>query len=67
MDRQIIKKNLFFETVFNYDSLKNHDDGVQYENINAKHIVFAELIKENSGIFQHNTLLIPEIDKWTDF
>ncbi|WP_445738360.1 NAD(P)/FAD-dependent oxidoreductase [Mariniflexile sp.] len=38
----LLKNNLFFETGFDYEGLKNLDNGVQYENITAKHIVFAE-------------------------
>jgi glycine oxidase len=57
--KQLIKKNLFFETVFNYDSLKNHDDGVQYENINAKHIVFAEGFGVKLNPFFRELPLVP--------
>lgn len=39
---QLLKNNQFFETGFNYNGLIVEDNGVQYENIKATHIVFAE-------------------------
>ena len=35
-------KNLLNHDAFNYELLENHDDHIQYNNINAKYIVFAE-------------------------
>lgn len=55
----LIKNDLFFETVFNYDNLKNHDDSVQYENINAKYIVFAEGFGVKQNPFFKELPLVP--------
>jgi len=55
----LIKKDLFFETVFNYDDLKNENNGVQYESINAKHIVFAEGFGVKQNPFFKELPLVP--------
>lgn len=38
----LLKEELLFETVFNYNNLKIENESVQYETIKAKNIVFAE-------------------------
>nr|WP_315231838.1 FAD-dependent oxidoreductase [uncultured Flavobacterium sp.] len=41
--REYLKhNNLFQEESFNYDTLIINSDGIQYKNIHAKHIIFAE-------------------------
>ena len=41
--REYLKhNNLFQEESFNYDALIINSDGIQYKNIHAKHIIFAE-------------------------
>lgn len=45
----LLKEKSLFETSFNYDDLQIQDDVVIYQNITAKHIVFAE----GSGIRQN--------------
>ncbi|MFV8334463.1 NAD(P)/FAD-dependent oxidoreductase [Flavobacterium sp. RSP29] len=41
--REYLKKyNLFQEVAFDYDALKIESDSIQYKNIHAKHIIFAE-------------------------
>ena len=39
---QLSKDELLFEKSFDYNNLQIFDDGFQYENITAKHIVFSE-------------------------
>ena len=38
----LIKNSLFIEESFDYALLKEETDGIQYKNIQAKHIIFAE-------------------------
>jgi len=45
----LLKNELLFETPFNYDDLQIQDETVNYQNINANHIVFAE----GSGVRQN--------------
>lgn len=45
----LLQDNLLFKTAFNYDGLQIGDTSVNYQNINAKHVVFAE----GSGIRQN--------------
>lgn len=55
-----LKNNeLLFESRFNYDAVINHDEGIQYENINAKHIVFAEGYGVNNNPFFNELPLVP--------
>jgi len=45
----LFKDKLLLETPFNYDDLQIEDEAVNYQNINAKHVVFAE----GSGVRQN--------------
>tara|TARA_R110002072_G_scaffold249011_5_gene407994 strand:+ start:7806 stop:8849 length:1044 start_codon:yes stop_codon:yes gene_type:complete len=45
----LLKNKLLFETPFNYNDLQTQNETVNYQNINAKYIVFAE----GSGIRQN--------------
>jgi glycine oxidase len=38
----LVKNELYLEESFDYDALKAEDEGIQYKNIQAKHIIFAE-------------------------
>lgn len=38
----LIKNNNFLEEVFDYSQVKLHSDYIQYKNIKARHIIFAE-------------------------
>ena len=38
----LLKTNSFMETAFNYEALKMEGGSIQYDHINAKHVVFAE-------------------------
>lgn len=40
--KDLKKQQLLFEDGFNYSELKSNNEGIAYNNINAKHIVFAE-------------------------
>ena len=55
----LIKNELYFETEFNYDSLKHIDTGVLYENIISKHIVFAEGFGVKRNPFFRDLPLVP--------
>ena len=55
----LLKKNLFFETDFDYSSLKILDDGIAYQSINAKHIVFAEGFGVTKNPYFNNLPLVP--------
>lgn len=45
----LLKGNLLFETPFSYDDLQIQEDAINYQNIKAKYVVFAE----GSGIRQN--------------
>jgi glycine oxidase len=40
--KYLIDTKLFLEETFDYDALVSNEDGIQYKDIRAKHIVFAE-------------------------
>lgn len=46
----LLKDKLLLETPFNYDDLQIEGEAVNYQNINAKHVVFAE----GSGVRQNS-------------
>lgn len=53
------KNNLLFEEVFNYDALRIDNESVDYENIKAKHIVFAEGFGVRKNPFFKHLPLVP--------
>ena len=55
----LLNKELLYETVFNYDDLKLEADFVQYENIKAKYIVFAEGYGIAKNPYFKNLPLVP--------
>ncbi len=55
----LLNKNLFFETDFDYSSLKILDDGVAYQSIHAKNIVFAEGFGVTKNPYFNNLPLVP--------
>ncbi|MBP0903149.1 NAD(P)/FAD-dependent oxidoreductase [Mariniflexile gromovii] len=55
----LLNSNLLFESVFDYDDLKVEINSVQYENINAKYIVFAEGFGVKQNPFFNHLPLVP--------
>lgn len=55
----LLKNNRFIEEAFDYDLLKINDDGIQYKNINAKHLVFAEGFGIKLNPFFRDLPLVP--------
>ncbi|MFG6686523.1 NAD(P)/FAD-dependent oxidoreductase [Mariniflexile sp. HNIBRBA6329] len=55
----LLNNNLLFESVFNYDDLKIETDSIQYGNIQAKHIVFAEGFGVKQNPFFNHLPLVP--------
>ncbi|WP_282136545.1 NAD(P)/FAD-dependent oxidoreductase [Seonamhaeicola maritimus] len=53
------KQNMFFEADFDYETLKMTSDKVQYENIEAKQIVFAEGFGIKKNPFFNDLPLVP--------
>lgn len=55
----LLQDNLLFKTPFNYDGLQIGDTSVNYQNINAKHVVFAEGFGIRQNTFFKNLPLNP--------
>ena len=55
----LLNANLLFESIFNYDELKLKIDSIQYRNLQAKHIVFAEGFGVKQNPFFNNLPLVP--------
>lgn len=55
----LLNNNLFVESVFNYIDLIVEPNTLQYENIIAKHIVFAEGFGVSNNPFFNNLPLVP--------
>ncbi|CAH8282652.1 glycine/D-amino acid oxidase-like deaminating enzyme [Mariniflexile fucanivorans] len=55
----LLQKDLFIESVFNYDDLVLETDIIQYKNIQAKHIVFAEGFGVKQNPFFKDLPLVP--------
>jgi glycine oxidase len=55
----LLKKDLFFETGFEYNNVKVLDDSIVYQSINAKYIVFAEGFGLNKNPYFNNLPLVP--------
>ncbi|MFD1614448.1 NAD(P)/FAD-dependent oxidoreductase [Gelatiniphilus marinus] len=56
---QLLKKDLFFENEFNYSQIEILDNAIKYNNIEAKHIVFAEGFGSNKNPFFNTLPLLP--------
>ncbi|MFD1162867.1 NAD(P)/FAD-dependent oxidoreductase [Hwangdonia seohaensis] len=57
--KQLIKENLFFEEAFNYEAVELLENGMAYQNIKAKHIVFAEGFGVVKNPFFNTLPLVP--------
>ncbi len=55
----LLKKDLFFETGFEYNNVKVLDNSIVYQSINAKYIVFAEGFGLNKNPYFNNLPLVP--------
>ena len=55
----LLKAKLLFETSFNYDDLSIQGETVNYNNIKAKHIVFAEGAGVKQNPYFNNLPLVP--------
>jgi glycine oxidase len=55
----LIEKGRFIEDAFNYDLLKTDHSGINYQNIKAKHIVFAEGFGVTQNPYFKNLPLVP--------
>ena len=55
----LLQKDLFIESVINYDDLILETDTIQYKNIQAKHIVFAEGFGVKQNPFFKDLPLVP--------
>lgn len=55
----LIKNDLFFESVFDYDDLKFLVNGIQYHTIHAKYIIFAEGFGLKKNPFFKDLPLVP--------
>jgi glycine oxidase len=55
----LIKNDLFFESVLDYDGLKFLDNGIQYNTIHAKYIIFAEGFGLKKNPFFKDLPLVP--------
>lgn len=57
--KELLSKELFFESDFDYQHIETGDEGVQYRDISAKHIVFAEGFGLVKNPFFKNLPLVP--------
>ncbi len=55
----LLKDELLFETPFNHEVLKTDNVTINYQNINAKHIVFAEGFGVKQNPYFNNLALVP--------
>lgn len=55
----LLNEALLFETIFKYDDLKINANGIQYESIQAKYIVFAEGFGVSKNPYFKNAPLVP--------
>lgn len=55
----LLNEALLFETVFKYDDLEIDTNGIQYESIQAKYIVFAEGFGVSKNPYFNNVPLVP--------
>ena len=55
----LLNDELLFEIPFSYDDLQIHKDAVKYQNIDAKHIVFAEGSGVRLNPYFNNLPLVP--------
>ncbi len=56
---QLLKEKLLFEEAFNYNAIEILEDGIQYEDVKAKHIVFAEGFGVIQNPFFNKLPLVP--------
>ncbi len=57
--KQLLKEALFFEEAFNYNTIEILETGIQYQDIRAKHIVFAEGFGLTQNPFFNTLPLVP--------
>ena len=57
--KDLQKRGLFFQKGFNHHELEIHDDYIQYKEIKAKHIVFAEGFGLKDNPFFNHLPLVP--------
>ena len=57
--KHLLKHDLFFEEAFNYNAIEILEDGIQYKNIKAKHIVFSEGFGVVKNPFFNTLPLVP--------
>jgi len=57
--KQLLNDELLFEEAFNYNEIEILDDGFQYKNVKAKHIVFAEGFGVVENPFFNTLPLVP--------
>lgn len=55
----LLKQNAFYEEDFRYTDLKQNKNGINYQNIKAKHIVFAEGFGVKENPYFNNLPLVP--------
>ncbi|WOD44199.1 NAD(P)/FAD-dependent oxidoreductase [Hwangdonia lutea] len=56
---ELLKEQLFFEDTFNYEAIEIIENGVTYQNIKAKHMVFAEGFGVVKNPFFNTLPLVP--------
>ncbi len=57
--KDLLENELLFENVFSYDELNTLDDGIQYESIEAKQIVFSEGFGVTENPYFNHLPLVP--------
>lgn len=57
--KDLLKTNLLFEDEFNYNDFQDIDTGIQYKDIEAKHIVFSEGFGITKNPFFNDLPMVP--------
>ncbi|MCF7568909.1 FAD-binding oxidoreductase [Sabulilitoribacter arenilitoris] len=57
--KHLLKDRIFFKEAFNYDTIEILENVIEYENIEAKHIVFAEGFGVDKNSFFKELPLVP--------